>query len=104
MKTNKWYLGIAGALILALAVLVGSATFQKGGTAEAALATAQLKAIPGPAMPPLTEAPCVLVGSTRTCELWAKVGAVTMPDAAVVPVWGFAVGAAEPALVPGPIL
>ena len=47
---------------------------------------------------------CTLVDTTRTCELWAMPGEITMPDGAVVPIWGFADNAAGPALLPGPML
>jgi len=60
--------------------------------------------------------PCTLSGTVRTCELWAKAGTLTLPAQAqqvrdvtivaplTVPVWGFAVTATGPALVPGPVL
>jgi FtsP/CotA-like multicopper oxidase with cupredoxin domain len=57
-----------------------------------------------PAMADLPPSPCTWDGTTRTCHLWATTGTLTMPDGAVVPVWGFAEDAAGPAQVPGPVL
>lgn len=64
------------------------------------------KPIPGGA--PLPMAPtlgCTLAGSVRTCELWVVTGTLTLPDAAVIPIWGYSTsstpGSAE---LPGPTL
>ncbi len=50
------------------------------------------------------EANCALAGTTRTCELWATTGSVTMPDGATVTVWGYANTAGGPAQLPGPTI
>ena len=57
-----------------------------------------------PVMAELPPGPCVSAGGTTTCELWAIPGTLTMPDGAVVPIWGFADNIAGPASVPGPLL
>lgn len=59
------------------------------------------------------DANCALVGTTRTCELWAKTGAIQLPDLGnldnpsgfiTVPIWGYADSAAGAAGLPGPTL
>lgn len=40
--------------------------------------------------------------NTRTCELWAKTGTLTLPDASTVTIWGYADGALNAASLPGP--
>ena len=57
-----------------------------------------------PAKADLPPTPCTTDGATTHCELWAVTGTLTMPDGAVVPVWGFAASAVELASVPGPLL
>ncbi len=79
----------------------GSLLFRGG--ALLALAAALLL-ISLPAAAALPEDTCTLVGTTRTCHLWAKTGTVTMPDGAVIPIWGFADTAAGAATLPGPVL
>lgn len=93
------------ALIVAVALVMGVAA-GSGLAAVAVPAAAPAGAAPAAAMPPLTEAVCAYDGATntRTCDLWALAGSLTMPDGESVPVWGFATDAAGPALVPGPII
>jgi len=45
-----------------------------------------------------------VVCESGTCDLWAKSGTLTMPDGAVIPIWGFAPDAGSPATLPGPTL
>ncbi|MFQ5399836.1 MAG: multicopper oxidase domain-containing protein [Anaerolineae bacterium] len=45
---------------------------------------------------------CSLAGVTRTCELWAKAGTLTLPDGNTVPIWGFTDSAGGTAQLPGP--
>jgi len=44
------------------------------------------------------------VCQSGTCDLWAKAGTITMPDGAVIPIWGFAPDAGSPPTLPGPTL
>lgn len=84
MRARKRSLALLGGLLLLLAM-------------TALLTASPVKA----ALPP---GPCVSVGGTTTCELWAMPGTLTMPDGAVIPVWGFADAMDGPASVPGPLL
>ncbi|MGD8399261.1 MAG: multicopper oxidase family protein, partial [Anaerolineae bacterium] len=74
--------------LLAFAVIGGAEAHAQGGASISNL-------------PPET---CTVISATRTCHLWAMTGTLTMPDAAVLPVWGFADNAAGPAQVPGPAI
>jgi FtsP/CotA-like multicopper oxidase with cupredoxin domain len=47
---------------------------------------------------------CTLVDSTRTCELWALPGSITLADGTTAPIWGFGDNALGPAELPGPLL
>jgi hypothetical protein len=50
---------------------------------------------------------CTLVGSTRSCDLWAKAGTLTLPagsSPASVPMWGFADAADADPTTPGPMI
>ena len=98
MKTRKWTFLTITALLLALAA-VGF-----GAWAAAAPGAAPSAQIPGAAMAPLPVAACDLVGTTRTCDVWALPGTLAMPDGVPLPVWGFADSALGPALVPGPVI
>jgi hypothetical protein len=53
------------------------------------------------ALPPST---CTLVGSTRTCDLYAKTGTALMPDGSSVNIWGYSDTAGGAATLPGPTL
>lgn len=54
-------------------------------------------------LPPSTA--CTAPGTgTVTCELWAKVGTLSLPGGATAPVWGYAASATGAAEVPGPAL
>ncbi len=53
-------------------------------------------------LPPSTA--CVLGAGSATCDLYATTGTLTMPDAAVIPVWGYADTSGGVAQVPGPAL
>jgi FtsP/CotA-like multicopper oxidase with cupredoxin domain len=99
MKTRKRYFLTTGALLLLIVAAVGFSTF-----AAAAPGAAPSAQIPVDPMPPLLDATCNLVDTTRTCDLWALPGSLTMPDGVSLPVWGFAVSAAGPASVPGPVI
>jgi FtsP/CotA-like multicopper oxidase with cupredoxin domain len=103
MKTRKRSLLSLGGLLLVLAaviVLVSSPAVAAPWNAPGAL----LQAPGGLAVTALPSATCTLVDTTRTCELWAMAGEITMPDGAVVPIWGFADNPAGPAQLPGPML
>ncbi|MBI5566322.1 MAG: multicopper oxidase domain-containing protein [Chloroflexi bacterium] len=61
--------------------------------------------LPAPLPAALPASTCTLVGSTRTCELWAKTGSITLPGiASPVTIWGYADSAAGAATSPGPLL
>lgn len=47
---------------------------------------------------------CTLVSTTRTCDLWATTGSVTMPNGASVTIWGYTDTAVGSAQLPGPML
>jgi hypothetical protein len=94
MNTRKRFILTTGTLLLAIVALTGLVV----GAAEVPAM------VEGPPMQPLLEAPCTLVDGTRSCELWALPGTLTMPDGLTVPVWGFATSESGPALVPGPVI
>lgn len=52
----------------------------------------------------LPAATCTLTGTTRTCELWATTGTLSLPGGASVPIWGFADTATGSAMLPGPAI
>jgi FtsP/CotA-like multicopper oxidase with cupredoxin domain len=82
-----------GLLVLTVALLATSAA-GRAGRASAAPAAATLPA-----------ATCTLTGSTRSCDLWAKTGTISLPGLATTPaIWGYAASAADPAGLPGPTL
>lgn len=88
------------ALLVVLALL---AVTLPGQHATAAPSGAQAIAAPPPT------ATCTLAGTTRTCDLWALPGTLTLPGtmgdpAVTVNIWGFATNSAGPATLPGPIL
>ncbi|HEY2672373.1 MAG TPA: multicopper oxidase domain-containing protein [Rugosimonospora sp.] len=100
--------GTAG-LLLALAISApapaGAAPARPGHSAAAAVPAALPTGPPAPPQGPLPQTGCTLVGTTATCELWAKTGSVVLPGAAgPVPIWGFASTSGAPASAPGPVL
>ena len=103
MSTRKRSLLSLGGLLLVLAavvILISSQAVAAPGDASGVL----LQSTDGRAVTALPLDTCSLVGTTRTCELWAMTGEITLPDGAVVPIWGFADNVAGPALLPGPML
>jgi hypothetical protein len=66
------------------------------------LLLATMMLVSSPAMADVPAETCTLAGTTRTCDLWAMAGSVTLPDGVTVPIWGFAGSAAGPAQLPGP--
>ncbi len=93
MQTKKHTLrNLSVALVTALLVLSLFGLNYK--TVEAAGLAATL--------PPSTA--CTLGAGTATCDLYATTGTLTMPDAAVIPVWGYADTSGGVAQVPGPAL
>lgn len=101
MNTRKSKFFTVGALLLAAAVLAGVGVISNAFAAPHIAPSGSIRAAPMAALP---EATCTLIDTTRTCELWALSGALIMPDATSVPVWGFADNAAGPAQVPGPVI
>ncbi|MFN2186718.1 MAG: multicopper oxidase domain-containing protein, partial [Anaerolineae bacterium] len=103
MSTRKRsLLSLSGLLVglAAVVILISSQAVAAPGDASGVL----LQPPGGMAVTALPAETCTLVGTTRTCELWAMQGEITMPDGAIVPIWGFADNAAGPALLPGPML
>jgi FtsP/CotA-like multicopper oxidase with cupredoxin domain len=103
MSTRKRSLLSLGGLLVGLAavvILISSQAVAAPGDASGVL----LQPPGGMAVTALPLETCTLVGSTRTCELWAMTGEITMPDGKIVPIWGFADNAAGPAQLPGPML
>jgi FtsP/CotA-like multicopper oxidase with cupredoxin domain len=103
MSTRKRsLLSLSGLLVglAAVVILISSQAVAAPGDASGAL----LQPAGGMAVTALPASTCTLVDTTRTCELWAMAGQITMPDGAVVPIWGFADNPAGPALLPGPML
>ncbi|MCP5099475.1 MAG: multicopper oxidase domain-containing protein, partial [Chloroflexi bacterium] len=48
---------------------------------------------------------CTSTGPTsRTCDLWATTGTISMPDGNSYPIWGYSDSATGPAQLPGPML
>lgn len=89
------------AVVLALAgiVVVGNMLVTAAPTAVSTNAP-----MAAPAMAPVPTATCNLVGTERTCDLWAKEGTMTLPDGSPVPIWGFTDNISGTAGVPGPTL
>lgn len=53
----------------------------------------------------LPAAVCAETGAgSRTCDLWATTGSITLPDGNAVTIWGYADSAAGAAQLPGPLL
>jgi FtsP/CotA-like multicopper oxidase with cupredoxin domain len=89
MHTKLRHMLSRGALVVVLVAALGI-----GGLG---LGAAQAASLPA--------SPCVeTTPGQRTCELWATTGTLTLPDAAVVPVWGYSDTAVGAAQVPGPAL
>lgn len=82
----RW--GACGALAVALAMMLPGVL-----SAFAANQTATLPA-----------SSCTLTGATRTCELWAKTGTLSLPDGTSVTIWGYSDSATGNAQLPGPAL
>ncbi len=70
----------------------------------AILMTALISKVMPAAADTLPATTCTLAAGTRTCDLWAKAGSVTMPDSTSVPIWGYADTAGGAAQLPGPAL
>ncbi len=104
MKTKQHVLRIT-LLLASVVALFGASALDHSPAAWAAPAGSQ-PAGPAAAGPQATlpATTCSLAGSTRTCEVWARAGTLTLPDSTVVSIWGFADGAAQPAALPGPQL
>jgi FtsP/CotA-like multicopper oxidase with cupredoxin domain len=104
MNTRRWGFVALGVVALVAAALAGSILWVQGGGVAAAPGPAPSAQITGSEMAPLAEAPCTEQANTRTCKVWALPGALTMPDGATLPAYGFGTSAAGPALVPGPVI
>jgi len=112
MKERTRTLHALHGLVLGLAAVVVLGVLLSGAqiTAASRASSSGLNLVAPPAdatgirVTNLPQTTCTLVGSTRTCELWAKAGTITLPQAVTVPIWGFADDAAGPAQLPGPVL
>jgi len=81
-----------GILILTLAVMLLLVALLSGGTAAARSGQSQARA--GALQTSVSTLPaetCTYDGgtNTRTCELWATAGTLSLPDGASVPIWGY---------------
>jgi hypothetical protein len=85
-------------LLLAVALIVISAL--GASAAPARLSARAPGASPTPATLPST--PCS-GGTTKTCELWATAGTLTLPGSVSMPIWGYGT-ASGAATLPGPAL
>jgi hypothetical protein len=52
----------------------------------------------------LPDSTCTLTAGTRSCDLYALAGSITVPVVGAVPIWGFSLSASGPATLPGPTL
>lgn len=82
--------------IVATTGLTAASSLQTGASAPAAQSMAA----------PLPATTCSYNGgtNTRSCDLWAKTGSLTLPGAVTVPIWGYADTAGGAAQLPGPTL
>ena len=94
-----------GILILVLAVTLLLVGFLSGGTAAARSARSQARAA-ALQTSTLPAESCTYDGgtNTRTCELWATTGTLTLPDGATVPIWGYTDTSGGAAQMPGPAI
>jgi len=96
--------GVVG-LALMLAVSLGALTASNASSARQAAPIAAPQALPaGVMVEPLPAATCNLVGTERTCDLFATTGTITMPTGEPVPIWGFTDVDGDPAQLPGPVI
>ena len=86
---------MVAALAASLIGPLGTAMPVVASPARPAAARAAAPAAPGP----VTGTNC-----SPTCDLYAKVGTATMPNAASVPIWGYAGSGTGSAGLPGPLL
>ncbi len=80
--------GVRAALILGPALLLAGALVPSGAAAAG----------------PITSPACSAVGTTVTCNLWAKTGTLSLPGGGSVTFWGYATTAADPPTIPGPAI
>lgn len=103
MKTQKQsflrqtiLLAVMAVIALVVVGVMALVTSVSASTANSPLAA--------PVAAPLPASTCTLAGTTRTCELWAKEGTLTLIDGAVVPIWGFSETDTGAAQLPGPAI
>lgn len=87
MKTFTLQKTRVGLLLLSMFLAVLASAFP--GSARAAV---------------LPASTCAEISGTRTCDLWAKAGTLTLPGSVTVNIWGYAADSASPAGLPGPML
>lgn len=93
MQTSYYRLLRLGGLAALLAALLVASAIGHALGAQAAPPTASLPA-----------STCTLSGTTRSCELWAKAGTISLPGATSLPIWGYSDSASGAAGLPGPAL
>lgn len=103
--TNGSVRSLRGRTLAGLALLVILALLAVTQATAAPAASANAQAI---GAPPPTET-CVLSGTTRTCDLWAATGTLTLPGtmgdpAVTVDIWGFTDSDGGAVTLPGPVL
>ncbi len=88
MKTKQLLPIRSGWLVLGLIIAILSSALPVG-SAQAAV---------------LPASTCTEISGTRTCDLWATTGTLTLPGSVVVNIWGYASDNVSPAGLPGPML
>ncbi len=90
--------------LLMIAAVIGAALGTSQGVQAAPVGVAAESAAPVHVAATLPADTCVLAGSTRTCEMWATTGTLTLVDGTIVPIWGYTDVNGGPAQLPGPTL
>jgi FtsP/CotA-like multicopper oxidase with cupredoxin domain len=92
---------LAGVALLVASLLIGGTAVL--ATANPAVVNSTPAALQLSTLPATT---CTYAAgtSTRTCDLWATTGTITLPVAGAVTVWGYALDSTSPAQIPGPTL
>ncbi|RPI88029.1 MAG: hypothetical protein EHM41_02830 [Chloroflexi bacterium] len=105
-KTTRLFL-LAGVLGLAVMLAVGAGilTASKASSAKqvapiaAPLNLDPILMVGDPLLPT-----CTLIGTERTCDLFATTGTITLPTGEPVPIWGFTDVDGAQAELPGPVI
>jgi FtsP/CotA-like multicopper oxidase with cupredoxin domain len=94
---------VAVSFIMANVITTAAAPQVENSTAVAAAAQGKpILTAPAATLPAAT---CTSTGpSSRTCDLWATIGTVALPDGSIVPIWGYSDTVGGAAQLPGPLL